>query len=87
MMKDDRYRLTNDEFYSMSSEINEMTPKVIRLVEITKKIIAFVGATGSGKSTIISLLQGAPLSFAKLGGGRWKIDHNDTSGKYPKIGH
>jgi ABC-type transport system involved in cytochrome bd biosynthesis fused ATPase/permease subunit len=86
-MKDDRYRLTNDEFYSMSSEISDMTPKVVRLVEITKKIIAFVGATGSGKSTIISLLQGAPLSFAKLGGGRWKIDHNDTSGKYPKIGH
>jgi ABC-type multidrug transport system fused ATPase/permease subunit len=87
MMKDDKYRLTKEDFSSLSKEISEMTPKVIRLVEITKKIVAFVGATGSGKSTIISLLQGAPLSFTKIGGGRWKIDHNDSSGKYPRIGH
>jgi ABC-type transport system involved in cytochrome bd biosynthesis fused ATPase/permease subunit len=87
MMKDDRFRLTKEDFFSLSREISEMTPKVVRLVEITKKIVAFVGATGSGKSTIISLLQGALLSFEKVGGDRWKIDHNDTSGKYPRIGH
>jgi len=50
-------------------------------------MIVMVGATGSGKSTIISILQGAPLKFLKVGGGKWKIDHEDHSGKYPKIGH
>lgn len=64
-----------------------MTPKIIRISEGTTKIIAAVGPTGSGKSTLISLLNGAPLKFKKVGGGKWQISHDDTTGKYPIIGH
>lgn len=87
MMKEDKNRLTKQDFFNLSQEISEITPQVATLERRIQKIVALVGGTGSGKSSLISILQGAPLSFTKLGGGKWKLDHHDTSGKFPKIGH
>lgn len=60
---------------------------MLKITEGPNQMIALLGGTGSGKSTIISILLGAKLKFQKASLGEWKIDHNDTTGKYPKIGH
>ena len=40
-------------------------------------MIAILGSTGTGKSTLISYLKGDKLKFKKFGGGKFEIDHID----------
>ncbi len=57
------------------------------MAENVQSINAIIGATGSGKSTMVSFIQDAPIKFTKMKGAKYVIEHADTTGKYPKIGH
>jgi ABC-type dipeptide/oligopeptide/nickel transport system ATPase component len=57
------------------------------MAENVQRINGIIGATGSGKSTIVSMIQDAPITFKKIKGAKYVIEHADITGKYPKIGH
>ncbi len=71
----------------ITSEVQSFVPKIEEMSKNVTKIIGLIGATGSGKSTLTSYFQNAPMQFKKKFGGMYEIDHFDKTGKYAKIGH
>lgn len=71
----------------MSSQLQNLTPQVNDLAVDITNIVALVGATGVGKSTLTSYLKDAQLTFDKYGGGKYEINHVNIGTNLPKIGH
>jgi ABC-type phosphate transport system ATPase subunit len=64
-----------------------LTPQVNALTKGVNNIVALIGATGTGKSTLTCYLKKADLSFDKKGGGKYLIKYAENIKGLPLIGH
>jgi ABC-type glutathione transport system ATPase component len=74
-------------YEEITTKVETFVPQVLAMAQNVNNIVGMIGSTGSGKSALTSYIQGAPISFKKMKGARYSIEHGDNSGKYPKIGH
>jgi putative ribosome biogenesis GTPase RsgA len=73
---EDREPLTEEIFNKLTTSLEKLTPQVDALTKGIDSIVALIGATGVGKSTLTCYLKDVKPYFDKQGGGKYLIKYD-----------